>query len=228
MKKASLTIILIMSILMLGCENDDILWEYEFDFILDSENWQSIFSDYPVGEEDYYELTFEYSNLPAPLNQNIKALKISGNNHSDDLFSAIYRKFDNLQSNTTYSITFDIELASNAPTNAVGVGGSPDLSLGAGGINYLPENTIDENYYRPNFESELQAGQSNDVFQILGNIGVSDEIPTPFILINRNNLGNPINIQSNSNGEIWLMIATDSGFEATTTLYYKSIKIKFE
>lgn len=225
-------IVYTLIILLIGCSknvgNSSPSLDYEFDFDnLGQENWNSLFSDYPVGSESSYELEFQYTNLPEPLDQNIKALKISGNNHSDDLFSAIYRKFNELKPNTTYSVTFDIVMASNAPSNTPGVGGSPDLSLGAGGINYIPENTIDNlNYYRPNFESNIQSGLSNEVFKILGNIGVSDIIPTPFILINRNNLADPIKINSNSNGELWLMIATDSGFEATTTLYYKSIIIE--
>lgn len=204
--------------------------DYSFDFNnIETENWMSLFSDYPVGEETFYELEFEHSNLPEPLDANLGALRISGNNHSDDLFSAVYRKFDGLQPNTNYSITFNINFASNAPTNAVGAGGSPDLSIGAGGLGFEPTNTVDNlNHYRPNFESRLQSGLSNDVFQVLGTIGVSDDIPTPFMLINRNNLNNPIEIMSNSDGEIWIMIAIDSGFEATTTLYYRSIEISFE
>lgn len=204
--------------------------DYSFDFNnIGMENWRNIFSDYPVGEEVFYELTFEYSNLPEPLDTNLKSLKISGNNHSDDLFCAIYRKFDGLKPTKNYSITFNIDVASNAPTNAVGVGGSPDISIGAGGISFVPNNIVDDlNHYRPNFESKLQSGLSNEVFKVLGTIGVSDNIPTPFMIINRNNLDDPIEIMSNSEGEVWLMIATDSSFEATSTLYYKSIQISFE
>ncbi len=205
---------------------------YTFDFNSTGiENWKSFFSDYPEGSETFYELTFEYSNLPEPLETNIKALKLSGNNHSDDLFSAIYRKFDGLQPNKNYSITFDIDFASNALLNGTGIGGSPDLSIGAGGFNYVPNKTPENlrgHVYRSNFESKLQADLSNDVFQILGTIGVSEVDPTPFALINRNNLDNPIKIESNSEGEIWLMIATDSGHEGITTLYYKTIKISIE
>jgi len=202
---------------------------YTFDFnSIGMENWKSFFSDYPAGEENYYELIYEYSNLPEPLDTNLKSLKISGNNYSDDLFCAIYRKFEGLQPNKKYSVTFNVDFASNAPTNAEGVGGSPNLSIGAGGLSFAPNNTIDKlNTYRPNFESKLQSNLSNEVFKVLGTIGVSDNIFTPFVLINRNNLDSPIEITSNSDGEIWLMIATDSGFEATTTLYYKSIEISF-
>jgi len=59
----------------------------------------------------------------------------------------------------------------------------------------------------------------------LGKIGVSENFPTPFMLINRNNINNIKELQSNSDGEIWLIIATDSGFEGTTTLFYRTINI---
>ena len=230
MKKIGLIIVQILSILIIGCNDEDIGVDnpliFEFNFASSMQNWEGFFSDYPVGEEEFYELEFEHTSLPEPLDHTIKVLRISGNNHSDELFSSIFRKIENLEPNTIFSVTFDIDLASNAPTNAFGVGGSPDLALGAGGINYPPENSVDDiNHYRPNFESKLQSRQSNQVFKVLGTIGVSDEIPTPFMLINRNNLDDPINIKSNSIGEIWLIIATDSGFEATTTLYYQSITI---
>lgn len=202
---------------------------FSFDFnVSGQQEWKSFFSDYPVGEENFYELEFKYTELPEPLNKNIKSLKISGNNHSDDLLSVVYRKFEGLKPNTKYAVTFDLEVASNAPTNALGVGGSPDLAIGAGGINFEPKNTTVDNTYRPNFESRIQSGESNNVFKILGTIGVSDDINTPFKLINRNNLDDPIKLTTNNKGELWLMIATDSGFEATTTLYYKSIIINFK
>ena len=35
----------------------------------------------------------------------------------------------------------------------------------------------------------------------------------------------PINVISNSNGELWVIIGTDSGFEATTTIYYNRITV---
>ncbi len=235
MKKTHiLGLILLLGITSCKKDNDTPYESSKLDYVFDFnstgiENWKSFFSDYPVGKEKFYELTFEYSNLPKPLDTNIKVVKISGNNHSDDLLSAIYRKFEGLQPNTTYLVKFDIELASNVPTSAFGVGGSPDLSIGAGGIKGIPENIVDNlNTNRPNFESKLQSGQSNEVFQVLGKIGVSDKIPTPYMLINRNNIDNPITIKSNSVGEVYLMIATDSGFESTTTLYYKTIKINFE
>jgi hypothetical protein len=159
----------------------------------------------------------------------VRAIKISGNNHSDDLLSLIVRKFENLKPNTIYSVTFDIELASNVTSNSPGIGGSPDLELGVGGLAGLPKSNIDNaDYYRPNFVSLLQSRQSNETLKSAGRLGVSPTYPTPFTLVNRNNLSDPISLKTNANGELWLMIGTDSGFEGITTLYYKSIKVKME
>jgi len=229
MKKNSILKFLWIFLVVISCTNEEDTnpsAKYNFTFTNGNENWQSFFSDYPVGGEDFYELEFKNEFLPSPLDQTIKSLKISGNNHSDDLFSAIFRKFENLQPNKLYSITFDIDIASDALIGGSGIGGDPNLYLGAGGINYLPNNTIDYlNHYRPNFISKIQSGQSNEVFKIIGRIGSSDIYPTSYKIINRNNIGNPFTISTNSNGEFWLMIATDSGFEGITTLYYKSINI---
>jgi hypothetical protein len=232
MRKNNILKFLWLFLVVIGCTNEEDInptAKYNFTFTNGNENWQSFFSDYPVGGEVFYELEFKNEFLPSPLDQRIKSLKISGNNHSDDLFSAIFRKFENLHPNKLYSITFNIDIASNALIGGSGIGGDPNLSLGAGGINYLPNNTTDNlNHYRPNFISKIQSGQSNEVFKIIGKIGSSNIYPTPYKIINRNNIGNPFAITTNSNGEFWLMIATDSGFEGITTLYYKSINIIIE
>ena len=200
--------------------------EYSYNFISGTQGWDSLFSDYPKGEESFYELEFAYSHLPEPLDTTIKAIKISGNNHSDDLLSFITAKIPQLIPNAVYEVTFDITLASNVATNSAGIGGSPDLALGVGGLGYEPANTLDgNNWYRTNFISLLQSRESNNVMQMIGTIGVQDTT-TAYTLINRNNTDNPIKLKTNELGELWLMIGTDSGFEGITTLYFKSIKIR--
>ena len=198
---------------------------YVSGFSKDTDGWHAFFSDYHEGQEEFYELSFQHSGLPDPLNNSIKSLKISGNNHSDDLISVVFRKFDGLKPNKQYAISFDIELASNVATNWFGIGGSPDLSLGAGAIAYPPASTVDEEgLHRPNFSSAIQSHLPNETFEILGTIGVGEDV-TEYTLIRRNNYNKPVMASANSNGELWVMIGTDSGFEGTTTLYYKSIKV---
>lgn len=200
--------------------------EYTYNFNTGTQGWDSLFSDYPKGEESFYELEFAYSHLPEPLDTTIKAIKLSGNNHSDDLLSFINTRISQLIPNSVYEVTFDITLASNVATNSIGIGGSPDLALGVGGLGYEPANKLDgANWYRTNFISLLQSKLSNNVMQMIGTIGVQDTTTT-YILINRTNTGNPIKLKTNELGELWLMIGTDSGFEGITTLYINSITIK--
>jgi hypothetical protein len=62
---------------------------------------------------------------------------------------------------------------------------------------------------------------------VLGDIAVPSD-SQDYALITRNNAGNaPFIARSNSKGEIWLIIGTDSGFEGTTTLYYTRINVVF-
>jgi hypothetical protein len=199
--------------------------EFTYNFNAGTQGWDSLFSDYPKGEESFYELEFAYSHLPEPLDTTIRAIKISGNNHSDDLLSFMTTRISQLIPNAVYEVTFDVTLASGVAANSTGIGGSPDLALGMGGIAYEPKNTLDgANWYRPNFTSLLQSRESNNVMQMVGTIGVQDTTTT-FTLINRNNTGNPFKLKTNEVGELWLMIGTDSGFEGITTLYFTSIHI---
>lgn len=208
--------------------NNDTPREINYTFTTGTEGWAAFFSDYPVGSEEQFQLTFQLANLPAPLDVNTNAIMISGNNHSDDLLSFIVRKIDSLQPNKQYNLTFDVDLASNTPSNSVGIGGSPDLAFGVGAVSVAPLNTPDsDNWYRPNFNSELQSRLSNDTIQMVGTIGVGEDA-TEYLLINRNNKNSPLRVTTNNKGEIWVMMGIDSGFEGTTTLYYKSIRIKLE
>ena len=91
------------------------------------EGWKGDFADYPQGDSIAYELFYKPDTLPENLNANatIKALHISGDNGSDDLFMFVKKKISGLRPNTTYLLLFNVRLASNARTGAVGVGGPP-------------------------------------------------------------------------------------------------------
>lgn len=222
-----LSIVILSSLISCNKKSNTLSKEYIYDFNDSLQGWQVLFSDYPKGEEDFYELKFSHTTLPSPLNSSEKALKVSGNNHSDDLLSIIHKKIEGLLPNTRYSVSFNIDFASNTCIACIGVGGSPDLSLGAGGLPYLPMNSLDNlNHYRPNFLVEIQGGRSNSVMKVLGKIGTNETITNPiFKLANRNNQADPLQLVTNSKGELWIMVGIDSGFEATTTLYYRKIKV---
>lgn len=198
-----------------------------FEFNTGTHGWIGDFADYPVTDSVFYELQFSHTALPAPLSTSTKALKISGNNHSDDLFMFIKRKITDLAPYTTYDVIFNIDLASNAPTNAVGVGGAPGegVTLKVGATRFEPKKIAQGGSYTMNLNKANQSQSGTDM-KAIGNIGVSDTT-TVFTIINRNNVSAPFVATTDSTGSLWLVVGTESGFEATTTLYYKAIDILF-
>jgi hypothetical protein len=226
--KSTLPILLIILTLSCRKKDDSFSKKYEYNFNQQTHGWSGLFSDYPVGQEANYELSIEHVPLPAPLDNAQHALKISGINHSDDLLSILYKKIDGLLPNTTYQVSFEIEFASNACISCAGVGGSPNLSMGAGGLKFAPANSIADGlvpYYRPNFTVKIQSGESNEVMRVLGKIGTGEGLNLPYKLKTLDNLESPVAIATNANGELWVMAGVDSGFEGETALYYKRITV---
>lgn len=200
--------------------------EFYFDFAQDANGWTGGFADYPVGEEHFYDLVFEHDTLPEPLDQNQFALKLSGNNHSDDLFMFAKRKVSGLEPNKVYFITFTLEFASNVPDNMVGVGGSPGESVyvKAGAAATEPKKVRDgENYYRMNIDKDNQAQSGQDMV-VIGDFSndTDQEVYTLKTVTNES----PFGAATDENGNLWIIIGTDSGFEATTTIYYNSVKVE--
>lgn len=197
------------------------------DFVEGYDGWSGDFADYPITDSVFYQLAFNRTTLPAPLNTAKHALMITGSNHSDDLFMFIKKKITGLQPNTTYMIKIDVEFASRAPTNGVGVGGAPGegVTMKAGATLIEPMKQVEGSNYRMNINKANQAMPGPDM-DTIGHVGVTDTT-TVFALINRSNSTHQFTFTTNASGEAWVCIGTDSGFEAITTLYYNKITLTF-
>lgn len=228
-----LLLVLILGFVLTSCEKDEVdgpepLKVFEFSFDSDAEGWESDFADYPVGEEEFYELGFGFATLPEPLDTTNGALLISGNNHSDDLFMLIKKEVSGLEPNADYRVYFDMVLASNAADSSVGVGGSPATSvyLKAGVVNDEPETLIDEgDYYRMKIDKGNQAMDGEDMVNIGDMSNGTSE--TEYQLVERGN-EEAFLLKTNEEGKAWLLIGSDSGFEATTSIYFDEIEVRFE
>jgi hypothetical protein len=229
-----LILFLPLTFLLFSCNKDDeniITYpetvELIYDFQNDNQSWEVDFADYPLGEEIFYELSYDFSNLPSPLNTNSGALKQSGNNHSDDLFMFIRRKISGLEPNTDYAISYEIQFASNVADGQFGVGGSPGegVTIKAGAGIIKPEKVNQSGFYQMNIDKNNQANSGSDMV-VIGDFS-NDTNQNEYTL--KNLVANDIlTVSTNSSGELWLVVGTDSGFEATTTIYYNLIKVKLE
>jgi hypothetical protein len=235
MNKLYLIGLAVLLVIIASCQKDDktnseVPKEFIYYFQTNSEDWIGDFADYPNQLNiDNYNLEFSYSKLPEPLNTNKGALKQSGTNRSDDLFMFIKRKINGLVPNKHYNVSLEIEFATNAPSGAIGVGGPPGegVAIKVGTSAFEPLKVIDnsDNWYRMNIDKGNQQVDGNDMKKI-GDFANGTELNT-YKLKTLKTIS-PLSIKSNSNGEIWIIIGTDSGFESTTTIFYNMIKVNIE
>lgn len=203
-----------------------------FDFSESQAGWEADFSDMPSNPEDslFYELKFAYTNLPENLGGK-KSLMLSGHNHSKDLFMFIKRKVSGLIPNTTYTLVFEVELASNAPKGSVGADSSPGESvfLKAGASEVEPAKVLESDQYTLNVDKGNQRWPGSNAIT-LGDIAIP-AAASDFTIISRSNAATSssqvFTAQTNTAGEIWLLVGTDSEFEGVTTVYYTKINIIF-
>ena len=91
-----------------------------------------------------------------------------------------------------------------------------------------PKRVIEGNQYSLNVDkgNQSQAGASTVV---LGNIAVETQNYAYTLITRSNSTQNaaPFIVTTNSLGELWLIVGTDSGFEGKTTLYYTKVNVVF-
>ena len=207
-----------------------------FDFRNGALGWQGGFADYPPGTDKngFYELRSELRPLPPELNINGTGFFIQGNNHSDDLFMFLKRRLDatdGIVAGQTYQITFTIVFASNAQSGCFGVGGSPgdSVALGAGASPAEPQALLSSAAGPFDFAWLRMNVAKNGGIAASGTGNIANGQPcnpgtSPYVSVQRTHQHtSPVN--ANANGELWLIVGTDSGFEGPTALYYQQINV---
>lgn len=201
------------------------------DFNTQAEGWTAGFADYPAGEESFYELSSSYTSLPTSLGQNRKGIKISGNNHSDDLFMFITKKFTGFEPNTRYDIDFELGIGTNVHSGCSGIGGSPGGSVyvKAGAAKTEPKAVNDgTGFYLLNIDKNNQAAGGSDVM-LVGNIENGLDCDNPDQTYKKKTLKSEpgkFATYSDATGNLWVIFGTDSGYEGSTTIYFMDATIK--
>ena len=210
-----------------GCSDDESVG-FDFDFGLNPAGWEAGFADYPVGEDAFYMLEADYRGLPEPLETSRSGLFIAGTNYSDDLWMQ-YKTEVTLPANRSLRVRFEVELATNAQSGCVGVGGSPgeDVTVKAGASVTEPDREADgQGLWRLTVDKGQQTSGGADV-AIIGDLSSSrtcDETPQWEL----KELGGSMMLTTDSTGRAWLFVGTDSGFEARSAVYYTRFRATFD
>jgi hypothetical protein len=200
----------------------------DYDFHEGWQGWSGHFAEYPVGEEDFYGLEAGHATLPHPLPAARQAVFLSGNNHSDDLFMFLRRPIAGLRPNTRYRVSWTIEIATDAPAGCVGVGGAPGESvyLKAGISRDEPRVVAVDGYYEVTVDKGNQAAGGADAI-VLGHVANDnrDCFNPVYQLRTISSKPNALRFTTDAQGGGWLLVGTDSGFEARTRIYYTKIRV---
>lgn len=201
----------------------------DFTFDEDVEGWSAAFADLPGDfDESIYELNAEHRALPSGLEGG--GYYIQGHNRSDDLFMFLLYPVDGLVPDTKYRVTAAIELATNVPPGLIGIGGAPGegVSVKVGAIGVAPSVQEDDlGFLRVNFDKGNQANEGTNAI-IVGDVAHPDVVGSEYRIKTLSTSGRILEATSNDEGDLWLIVGTDSGFEGLTSLYYSRITFELD
>lgn len=196
-----------------------------FDFERDDGGFTPIYADYPGGEgvEEFYELRHGHEKVP--IDGTGKGLFLSGNNHSDDLFMGYYKELTGFRPGQLYAFHVTFRLATQVDGGMIGVGGSPGASVYVkGGVAMeRPERVQDElSYYRLNLDKGNQGLGGVDL-ALLGNLEKEKTVRSGEY--EWKEFSFDVRARADTEGRLWLVLGTDSGFEAVSSYYLDDIAL---
>lgn len=222
-------LIVLFAVACMYCSSDQEIKVYteSYSFIESDEGWIGGFADYPIDSTGYH-LQFELDSLPYSVNADStkKGLRVSGINGTENLFMFIKRKVSGLQENTTYQLLFNVRLASNARTAGTGGAFGESVYVKVGGLTEEPQTEISGDYHRINLDKGSLAESGTNMITI-GHIGVAATTENYAIITRNNSRANSVYATTNSEGELWVIVGTDSNFEGKTTLFYTQVDVMF-
>lgn len=217
---------LILAVFLASCADDEgqlDIFSMTYDFGENEQSWIPGFTDYSIPEtpeaEAVYDWKYYYGDTAKAANGQ-KVIMLSCNNVNSDVFMFLKKRVDGLRPNTNYNLVFDISIATNA---LAGEG----VILKVGGSDLEPKKVIENNYYSLNLDkgSSLNSGES---LVSLGDIGQNPTSDSYEYQI-RNNAATlyPLIVKTNSKGELWLIVGTDSLLEGYNAVFYSKINVVF-
>jgi hypothetical protein len=227
MKKwMSYSCILLATVGILSCNKEEIASNVSIvsSFENGFDGWSVDLAEYNTSM-DSSSIEFKYGIEKMPSDSTKKGLRVQSHNRSDDMFMYLKKKITGFDSRKTYDVLIDIELGTYFHSSSIGIGGSPGSSvfLKAGASSKEPNKKLEGDFYTFNLDkgNQLESGKE------LVTIGdASNGLSEPgFKVVNRNNTSKLVSVKPNENGEIWLCVGTDSGFEGLSVLYYDKVTV---
>jgi hypothetical protein len=205
----------------------------DFRFCADSGGWVGGFADLPAAERDgdLYGLSFRRAKVPpGPSGHRVHGLRLSGDNRSDDLFMYVKRQITGLKPHAVYAIRLRFTLYTNAGEGCAGIGGAPGESVyvKAGAVAVEP-NAFEsgDGGLAMNLDKGNQSRSGADA-TLVGNLAAAGAncAGTVFVAKRFTIRGGALASETDRDGNLWVLIGTDSGFEGRTTYFITQIRLR--
>jgi len=220
MKKYGLIILLI---LVSGCSINQ-KKEWSFNFEKEASGFKEIFSDYHDDGNNYTTYEMAFGRELIPVESGSQGLFINGSNRSDDLFMGFIKKLERLKASTEYHFTLNFVLGTNAEAGSIGIGGSPadSVYVKAGFVNEEPKSALDENMiFRLNIDKGNQS-EGGLTLPVVSTMAKAEGSKEGYGL---KTIKVEIDLRSNTDGSVYLVIGSDSGYEGLTRYYLDDVLI---
>lgn len=198
------------------------------DFNQGIDGWKGDSADYSA-EDKPEDVIFEQRALEAPLAG--KGLYVAGHNRSDDMFLYVKKQFGGFEPSTSYKVSFTVQFATNTASGCVGVGGAPGEAVYViGGAAPAEPKTVlnKDGRNEVNLDKGNQA-QSGKAAHVLGHIGNSTPACGATQYQSKTvKSAEPLTVQSDADGKMWVLVGIDSGFEAGSKLSFQSVAVTAE
>jgi hypothetical protein len=203
-----------------------------FTFCYDSGGWVGGFADLPADEleGELFALSFRRAAVPGQPTP-IRGLRLSGANRSDDLFMFVKRQVTGLAPGARYAVGLRVTLYTEAGRDCVGVGGAPGegVIVKAGAVPFEPLAVAEDGFLRMNLSKGEQASGGTDAI-VLGDLAATGArceggvfVPKRFATAGQTIVG-----EADEDGNLWLILGTDSGFEGRTTYFVTALQLRLK
>lgn len=135
------------------------------------------------------------------------------------------RQVSGLSPETTYRITASVDLATIVAAGGIGIGGSPGESVFVKvGASTAEPSAVEDNigHLRLNVDKGNQSTGGTDMV-VVGDVAHPGVIDDEYRLKTLDNAGQPIEVTTDADGRLWLIVGTDSGFEGLSGFYWSRI-----
>ena len=207
---------------------NELLTTLDFDFATGDLGWVAGFADYPPADEGIYDPRSRSPRTPGR-SRNPEPHCTSPATTTVTTCSCTGRSPPPVSGRKRIITSPSPSSSPRSTPRHGGRGGAPGdgVALKAGAVGWEPAAFPDEHaWLRMNLDKDSGGNSGGGVNMLtLGSIAKPEDGNFDYVLVTRSNAATPFTARSSSDGTLWFVFGTDSGFEATTSLYYTHVTV---